>query len=165
MAGSPGRYCGSPSPGAGVHQLPAPEAREGGVLVVTDHFTCCAQACMTQSQMVVRALRDNFVVHCVLPERILSDWGGGFGGGLVADLYKFAGTGKFRAGPCHPWMSGQCEGFGSALIGMLGALPPECRSDCRGSVGVLVHACSCAWGLAPAALCIEGNPNSLSMSP
>ena len=40
-------------------------------------------------------------------------------------------------------MNGQCKGFNSTLINMLGMLPPEWKSDWKGSMGVLVHSYNC----------------------
>ena len=61
------------------YQCMEPEkGKEENVLVMMDHFTCYTQAYVTQSQMaqtMVKALWDNFIVHCGLLEKILSDQG------------------------------------------------------------------------------------------
>ena len=51
---------------------------EENVLVITDHFTRYAQAYVTRTQMaqiIVKTLRDKFIVHYGLPEKILTDQG------------------------------------------------------------------------------------------
>ena len=56
------------------------EAKEGGkdvyILVITDHFTQCAQAIVTSSQTAkctAQNLWDKFIVHYGLPEKIVTD--------------------------------------------------------------------------------------------
>ena len=66
-AGPHGEYHSYPSPGASVHQLLVPGAREGEVM---DHFIHYTQAYVTQSQMaqiMVKALWDNFSAYYGLP--------------------------------------------------------------------------------------------------
>ena len=70
---------------------------EENVLVVMDHFTQYAQACVTQSQTAQttsKTLWDKFIVHYGLPEMILLDQGRNFKSQLVADLCKLMGTQK-----------------------------------------------------------------------
>ena len=119
------------------------KGKEENVLVVMDHFTCYAQAYAAQPQMsqtMTKALWDNFIIHYRLPEKILSDQGRNFESKLIDNLCKLMGTKKLRTSPHHPQTNGHCERFNSTLINMLGMLPPECKSDWKGSVGVLVHA-------------------------
>ena len=57
------------------------KGKEENILVVTDHFTCYAQANVTWSQMAQRmanALWDNFIIHYGLLEKILLDQGRNF---------------------------------------------------------------------------------------
>ena len=52
------------------------KGKEENVLAVMDHFTHYAQAYLTQSQIaqaMTKALWDNFIVHCGLPEKIPSN--------------------------------------------------------------------------------------------
>ena len=96
--------------------------------MVTDHFTCYAQAYVTQSQTALtmaKALWDNFIVHYALPQKIFSDQGRNFKSELIADLCRLLGTQKLRTSLYHPQTNGQCERFNSTLIGMLGTLSPE----------------------------------------
>ena len=62
---------------------------------------------------------------------------------LVADLCKLMGTQKLQTSPYHPQTNGKGERFNSTLIGMLGMLPPEKKSDWKNHIGVLVHAYNC----------------------
>ena len=72
---------------------------------------------------------------------------------FIADLCKLIGTKKLRTSLYHPQTNGQCERFNSTLINMLGKLPPECKSDWKGSIGTWVHAYNCtqnsAMGFSP----------------
>ena len=105
---------------------------EENVLVVTDHFTRYAQAYVTRTQTTqttAKTLWDKFIVHYGLPKRILSDQGQNFESQLVADLCMLMGMQKIWTSPYHPQTNGQCERFNSTLIGMLGTLPPEKKSE------------------------------------
>ena len=62
---------------------------------------------------------------------------------LIADLCRLMGTKKLRTSLHHPQTNGQCERFNSTLIGMLRTLPPDHKSDWKGSIGVLVQAYNC----------------------
>ena len=124
---------------------------EENVLVVTDHFTWYAQAYVTwtqTAQTTTKTLWDKFIVHYGSPKMILSDQGRNFESQLVADLYKLIGTQKLQSSPYHPYTNGQCERFNTTLIGMLGTLPPEKKSDWKNHVGVLVHTYNCTWNSA-----------------
>ena len=119
---------------------------EENVLVVTDHFTQYTQAYVTRSQTTqttTRTLWDKFIVHYGLPEKILSDQGRNFESQLVADLCMLMGTQKIQTSVYHPQTNSQCERFKSTLIGMLGTLPPEKKSEWKNHIGTLVHAYNC----------------------
>ena len=129
---------------------------EENVLVVTDHFTGYTQAYFSQSQTAqttTKVLWDKFIVHYGLPEKILLDQGRNFESQLVADLCKMMGTQKLQTSLLFPQTNGQCERFNSTLIGILGMLPPEKKSDWKNHIGVLVHAYNCtqnsATGFSP----------------
>ena len=107
------------------------KGKEKNVLVVMDHF-------MGQPQW------DNFIVHYRLLEKILLDQGRNFESELIVDLCKLTGTKKLRTSPYHLQTNGQCKRFNSTLINMLGMLPPECKSNWKGSIGVLVYTYNCS---------------------
>ena len=129
---------------------------EENVLVVTDHFTRYAQAYVTRiqtPQTTARTLWDKFIVHYGLPEKILLDQAHNFESQLVTDLCKLMGMQKMWTSPYHPKTNGQCEGFNSILINMLGMLPQEKKSEWKNHIGTLVHAYICtrnsATGFSP----------------
>ena len=72
---------------------------------------------------------------------------------LVADLCMVMGTQKIWTSLYHPQTNGQCERLNSTLIGMLGTLPPEKKSEWKNHIGTLVHTYNCtqnsATGLSP----------------
>ena len=75
------------------------KGKEENVMVVMDHFTCYAQAYVTQlqmSMMTTKTLWDSFTVHDGLPEKILSDQGRNFKRVLIANLCRLMGTKKLR---------------------------------------------------------------------
>ena len=118
---------------------------EENALVVTDHFTRYAQTYVTRIQTTAKTLWDKFIVHYGLPEKILSDEGWTFETQLVADLCKLMGTQKLWTSAYHPQTNCQCERFNSTLVGMLGILPPEKKSEWKNHSGTLVHAYNCTW--------------------
>ena len=123
---------------------------EEKVLVVTDHFTRYAQAYVTRTQIpqtTTKTLWDKFIVHYGIPEKILSDQGRNFESQLVADLCTLMGMQKIWTSPYHLQTSGQCESFNSTLIGMLGMLPPEKKSEWKNHIGMLVHTYNCTQNL------------------
>ena len=61
----------------------------------------------------------------------------------MANLCKLTGVKKLTTSLYHHQTNGQCERFNSTLIDMLEMLPPECKSDWKGSIGALVHAYNC----------------------
>ena len=99
-----------------------------------DYFTHYVQAYGTQYQMG-KALWDNFIIHCGLPENILLEQARNFESKIIAYLCKLTGTKKLSTSPNHPQTNDQCERFNPTLINMLGTLPPECKSNWKGSIG------------------------------
>ena len=120
-------------------------------MVVTDHFTRYAQAYVTRTQttqITAKNLWDKFIVHYGLPKMILSDQGQDFESQLVADLCTLMGMPKIWTSLYHPQTNGKCERFNSTLIGMLGTLPPEKKSEWKKPIGTLVHTYNCTWNSA-----------------
>ena len=153
--GHPGEYCGNPSPGTGPHWLLESGAweKEGEhpdshwpfhpvcaniCNPVPHHPSNCQSGCWTASSFTWSA-REDF------------DW-------LEEEFWKWANLPIYACSPAHkklrtslyhPQTNDQCKKFSSTLIKMLGTLPPECKSNWKGSVGPLVHAyiCTCNWAL------------------
>ena len=116
------------------------------ILVVTDHFTWYAQtyiAWLKTVQTMAKVLWDNFIVLYRLPGKILSDQQRNFESELIAYLCRLTGTKKLRTNLYHPQTNCQSERLNSTLINMLGMLPPECKSDWKGSIRMLVHMYNC----------------------
>ena len=139
---------------------------EENVLVVTDHFIRYAKPYVTRTQTTqtnAKTLWDKFVVHYGLPEKILSDQGWNFESQLVADLCQLMGTLKIWTSPYHPQTNSQCERFNSTLIGMVGTLPPEKKSEWKNHIGTLVHVYNCtqnsATGFSPYYLMYRWQPH------
>ena len=108
------------------------EANKGGkdvhILVITDHFTCYAQAIVTSSQTAkctAQNLWDKFIVHYGLPEKILTDQGCNFESNLLNELCELAQVKKIRMSGYHHQTNGQCECFNATSINMLGTLPEK----------------------------------------
>ena len=110
-----------------------------------------------------KTLWDKFIVHYGLPKKILSAQGRNFEGLLVADLCKLMGFQKLPTGPYHPQTNSQCERFISTLIGMLGMLHLEKKSEWKNHNGALVHAYNCtqnsATGFSPYYLMYGRHPH------
>ena len=138
---------------------------EENVLVVTEHFTRYAQVYVTRTQtaqITVKTLWYKFIIHYGLPKKILSDQGQNFESQLVADPCMLMGTQKIWTSPYHPHTNGQCKRFNLTLIGMLGMLPQEKKSDWKNHIGTLVHAYNCtqnsATGFSPYYLMYRRQP-------
>ena len=80
---------------------------------------------------MAKVLLDNFIIHYRLLEKILFDQGKSFESELITNLCKLIDT-------------------------MLGMLPPECKSNWKGKIGMLVHMFNCthnsAMGFSPSFL-------------
>ena len=61
----------------------------------------------------------------------------------LIDLCTLMGTQKIQTSPYHPQTNSQCQRFNSTLIGMLGMLPPEKKSEWKNHIGMLVHTYNC----------------------
>ena len=122
------------------------ETTKGGyedVLVITDQFTCYAQAIPTRNQTdhtTARALFEHFFVHYGFPSRLHSDKAQNFESKVIRHLCKVTGIKKSRTTTYHPMGNGQVERFNQTLIRMFGTLEPPLKSDLKSYVSPLVHA-------------------------
>ena len=66
----------------------------------------------------------------------------------MADFCKLMGTQELQTSPYHHQPNSQCKRFNSTLIGMLGTLTPEKKSDWKKHIGALVHVYNCTWNSA-----------------
>ena len=86
--------------------------KTANVLVITDHFTCYAQAHITSKQTAVvtaKTLWENFLVHYGWPTSILTDQGRSFENSLIKELCTIAGVTEIRTSPYRHESNGQCE--------------------------------------------------------
>ncbi len=116
------------------------------VLVITDHFTCYAQAFPTKDQRAVtvaKVLVEKLFVHYGLPSRIHSDQGRDFECRLIRELLGMLGIQKSRTTPYHPQGDPQPERFNRTLLSMLGTLDPANKSKWSQYIPQLVHAYNC----------------------
>ena len=116
------------------------------ILVVTDHFTCYAQAHVTSSQTAATAsktLFDEYFTRYGWPTKLITDQGPAFESRLFQELMKKAGIKKIRTTPYRPQGNAQCKRFNRTLFGMLGTLPIECKKDWQNLVAAMTHAYNC----------------------
>ena len=119
---------------------------EENVLVVRDHFTTYAQAYVIRTQTTQTTIKtqwDKFIVHYGLLEEILSDQSQNSESQFVADLCILMGMQKIWTSLYNLQTNGQCQRFNSTLIGMLGTLALEKKSEWKNHIGMLVHAYNC----------------------
>ena len=109
------------------------------VLIITDHFTRCAQAFPSKTQTALTTailLWNNFILHYGFPAKIITDQGQ-----------------NFETSPYLPQTNGQCECFNLTLLNMLGTLTPKQKKDWKNHVSAMVHAYNCtrnaATGFSP----------------
>ena len=116
------------------------------MVVITDHFTRFAQATPTRNmtaKTTAEALVNKFMVHYGIPKRLHSDQGANFESRLIKELCQLTGCEKSRTTPYHPMGNGMTERFNRTLLGMLGTLEPQQKSDWKSHIGPLVHAYNC----------------------
>ena len=97
---------------------------------------------------MAKVLLDNFFIHYELPEKILSDQGRNFESKPITDLCRLTGTKQLRTSLYHLQTNGKVKSFNSTLINMLGTLPPEHKTNWKGSIRTLVHAYNCTHNFA-----------------
>ena len=143
----------------------ADDNRSINILIVTDHFTKYAQACITSKQttvVVAQTLWENFLVHYGWPEKILTDQGKSFENNLTKELCELAQGKNLRTSPYHPEINGQCKHFNAALINMLGTLPTHAKRNRQECITTLAHAYNCTvssvTGFSSYFLCLDKPP-------
>ena len=120
--------------------------KDVNILIVMEHFTRYAQACMTPNQKattVAKTLWDKFFIHYGFPEKILSDQGQIFESKLLEKLCLLAQVKKMRTTPYRPEGNGSCECFNRTLISMLGTLPEEFKVEWTNHVNTLMYVYNC----------------------
>ena len=116
------------------------------VLIITNHFTPYAQACITSSQkapVVAKTLWDHFFLHYGFPEKILSDQDQNFKSLLISELCELTQIKKLRTTPYRPKGNGSCERFNRTLISMLGTLHEDFKSKWTQHISTLTYAYNC----------------------
>ena len=134
------------------------------ILVITEHFTCYAQAFVTPTQtarLVSQTLWGKFFMHYGLPEKILNI---NLESSLIAELCELSKIKKLCTCPYRPQRNGQCEQFSSTLISMIQRLQNEAKTNWQEHVSTLVHAYNCthltATGFSPYFLVYWETPKS-----
>ena len=121
------------------------EVSKGGyenILVITDHFTRYSVAIPTRNQTAqttARVLYDNFLVHYGFPARLHSDQGRNFESAVIKQLCHITGIKKSRTTSYHAMGNGMVERFNQTLLGMLGTLTSDKKSNWKEYVPSLVH--------------------------
>ena len=113
------------------------------VLVVTDSFTKYSWAFPTRNEKgttVAKVLWEKMFVHYGFPRRLYSVQGRDFGSRLIKDLCRVAGIEKTRTSPYHPEGNGQTERFNRTLLGVLGTLDGDKKTDWLRYVAPFVYA-------------------------
>ena len=111
------------------------ERSKGGfenILVITDHFSCYAQAIPTRNQTAAttaKALYENFFLHYEFPAKLHSDKGANFESKVIKKLCSIAGVLKTRTTPYHPMGNGMVERYNQTLLNMMGTLKERQKSD------------------------------------
>ena len=122
------------------------KGQKGGfenILVITDHFSRYAQAIPTRNQTVtatVKALYDNFFLHCEFPVKLHSDKGSNFESKVIKKLCGIAGVLKTRTTLYHPMGNGMVERYKEILLNMMGTLKERQKSNWKTFVPSLTHA-------------------------
>ena len=113
------------------------------IMVITDHFTRCAQVYITLKQtapVVAKTLWDQFLVHYGWPTKILMDQGKSFENQLIRELCSLAQIQKLHTTPYRPQTNESCEHFNYTLMSMLEILLIHAKKNWPEWVSTLTHA-------------------------
>ena len=125
------------------------EPSKGGIcniLVITDHFTKFAMAIPTKNQTAkttADVFYNNFILHYGIPTRIHSDQGADFESNILKELCHLTNMEKSRTSIYHPQGNAGPERFNRTLLGMLGTLDNEQKTDWKKYINSLVYAYNC----------------------
>lgn len=117
------------------------------VLIVTDHFSRCAQAYPTRDQKagtVARVLWRNFFCHFGFPAKLHTDQGCNFESAIVKELCKCTGITKTHTMLYHPQDNGTTERFNRTLMNMMGTLELHLKPRWHEHVDAMTHAYNCS---------------------
>ena len=122
--------------------------KEINVLVITDHFTCYAQAFVTTLQtaiVVAQTLYSEYFVDYRWLDKLHSDQAGNFESKVIAELCKIAQVQvqKIRTMPYNPKGNAQYEKFNQMLLNMILTLDPADKARWQQWVPTLTHAYNC----------------------
>lgn len=109
---------------------------------MTDLFSKYAIAVPTKDQSATttaRAVWTHLFQVFGCPEQILSDRGGAFESALFTELCKLYGCRRSRTTPYHPQGNGACERFNQTLLGLLGTLLEEEKSQWQAKLPALLQ--------------------------
>ena len=126
------------------------ETSKGGfsnILVITDHFTKFAMVIQTKNQTAkttAAAFYNNFIIHYGIPTRIHSDQGANFESNIIKELCHLTNMEKSKTSIYHPQGNTRPERFNRTLLGMLGTLQNEQKSNWKKYVNSLVYVYNCA---------------------
>ena len=112
------------------------------ILVMTDLFSKYAVAVPTKDQSATttaRAVWTHLFQVFGCPEQIHSDRGGAFESALFTELCQLYGCRKSRTTPYHPQGNGACERFNQTLLGLLGTLLEEEKSQWQAKLPALLQ--------------------------
>ena len=135
------------------------------ILVVTDHFTRYAQAYVTTSTTALttaKILVEKFFTQYGWPTKLISYQAPQFESKLFTALMNEAHIKKIQTTPYRPQGNAQCERFNRTLIGMLGTLPNNVKSEWQEWVSTMTHSYNCtvcrSTGFSPYFLMYEREP-------
>ena len=110
--------------------VPSRDSKEN-ILALTDAFTKCSQAFITNNQMVLtitKILVDKWFYVYGIPTHIHSIKGQSFENAIISRLYSMYNIKQSMTTPYNPHGNSICERFNHTLLGLLQSLPKEQRN-------------------------------------